>query len=177
MRSWRRAKDRWWPGWSHCATRWRAAGASLWRAQPARRAPGSRHGARRPLVGLREADELDDEVERRDYGNWQHAVLDRFHRSVRPKRWCRRTRPACTSLPVRCRKSRGWAMHRSCPLSRPSAALCLAMCVGCKTGERLEPIGAMASGSSRRDRPSGAAWRARHHRPHRPDADLRERAH
>lgn len=32
------------------------------------------------LLRLREADELDDEVEKRDYGNWLHAVLDRFHR-------------------------------------------------------------------------------------------------
>jgi ATP-dependent helicase/nuclease subunit B len=32
------------------------------------------HGLR-----LREADELDDEVEKRDYGNWLHAVLHRFH--------------------------------------------------------------------------------------------------
>ncbi len=32
------------------------------------------------LLGLREADELDDDVEKRDYGNWLHAVLDRFHR-------------------------------------------------------------------------------------------------
>jgi ATP-dependent helicase/nuclease subunit B len=29
---------------------------------------------------LREADELDDEVEKRDYGTWLHAVLHRFHR-------------------------------------------------------------------------------------------------
>ncbi|HEX7440216.1 MAG TPA: PD-(D/E)XK nuclease family protein, partial [Caldimonas sp.] len=31
------------------------------------------------VLGLREADELDDEVEKRDYGNWLHAVLFRFH--------------------------------------------------------------------------------------------------
>lgn len=33
------------------------------------------------LLGLREADELDDEVEKRDYGSWLHAVLLRFHAS------------------------------------------------------------------------------------------------
>jgi ATP-dependent helicase/nuclease subunit B len=38
------------------------------------------------LLGLREADELDDEVEKRDYGNWLHAVLDRFHRERAPGR-------------------------------------------------------------------------------------------
>ena len=32
------------------------------------------------LLGLRDAGELDEEVEKRDYGNWLHAVLDRFHR-------------------------------------------------------------------------------------------------
>lgn len=31
------------------------------------------------MLGLREADELDDEVEKRDYGNWLHQVLYRFH--------------------------------------------------------------------------------------------------
>jgi ATP-dependent helicase/nuclease subunit B len=30
-------------------------------------------------MGLREADELDDTVEARDYGTWLHAVLHRFH--------------------------------------------------------------------------------------------------
>jgi ATP-dependent helicase/nuclease subunit B len=31
------------------------------------------------LLGLREAEELDAELEKRDYGNWLHAVLQRFH--------------------------------------------------------------------------------------------------
>ena len=31
------------------------------------------------MLGLREADELDDEVEKRDYGEWLHAVLLAFH--------------------------------------------------------------------------------------------------
>ncbi len=31
------------------------------------------------LLRLREADELDDEFEKRDYGTWLHAVLHRFH--------------------------------------------------------------------------------------------------
>lgn len=31
------------------------------------------------LLALRDADELDDEVEKRDYGIWLHAVLRRFH--------------------------------------------------------------------------------------------------
>ncbi|MEO7010545.1 MAG: PD-(D/E)XK nuclease family protein, partial [Caldimonas sp.] len=31
------------------------------------------------LLKLREADELDDEFEKRDYGTWLHAVLYRFH--------------------------------------------------------------------------------------------------
>ena len=31
------------------------------------------------LLELRPAEELDDEVEKRDYGNWLHAVLHRFH--------------------------------------------------------------------------------------------------
>jgi ATP-dependent helicase/nuclease subunit B len=31
-------------------------------------------------LGLREAEELDDAVEKRDYGNWLHALLLRFHR-------------------------------------------------------------------------------------------------
>ena len=31
------------------------------------------------LLHLREADELDDEFEKRDYGTWLHAVLHRFH--------------------------------------------------------------------------------------------------
>ena len=32
------------------------------------------------LLRLRVADELDDEVEKRDYGTWLHEVLNRFHR-------------------------------------------------------------------------------------------------
>ena len=32
------------------------------------------------LLRLRVADELDDAVEKRDYGSWLHAVLNRFHR-------------------------------------------------------------------------------------------------
>jgi len=31
------------------------------------------------LLALRDADELDDEVEKRDYGTWLHEVLHRFH--------------------------------------------------------------------------------------------------
>ncbi len=31
------------------------------------------------MLHLRERDELDDEIEKRDYGNWLHAVLHRFH--------------------------------------------------------------------------------------------------
>ena len=31
------------------------------------------------MLGLREADELDDELEKRDYGDWLHAVLFAFH--------------------------------------------------------------------------------------------------
>jgi ATP-dependent helicase/nuclease subunit B len=33
------------------------------------------------VLGLREADELDDAVDKRDYGTWLHAVLDHFHRT------------------------------------------------------------------------------------------------
>jgi ATP-dependent helicase/nuclease subunit B len=33
------------------------------------------------LLSLREADELDDAVEKRDYGTWLHEVLHRFHES------------------------------------------------------------------------------------------------
>ncbi len=33
------------------------------------------------VLGLRSADELDDDVEKRDYGSWLHAVLQRFHAS------------------------------------------------------------------------------------------------
>ena len=40
------------------------------------------------LLRLREADELDDEFEKRDYGTWLHAVLHRFHatRATPPER-------------------------------------------------------------------------------------------
>ena len=31
------------------------------------------------VLGLRAADELDPEVEKRDYGKWLHEVLHRFH--------------------------------------------------------------------------------------------------
>nr|WP_295941401.1 PD-(D/E)XK nuclease family protein [uncultured Acidovorax sp.] len=34
-------------------------------------------------LGLREADELDAEVDKRDFGNWLHAVLQRFHEDLR----------------------------------------------------------------------------------------------
>ena len=37
----------------------------------------------RNLLGLREADELDDEIERRDVGTWLHEVLQRFHEQRR----------------------------------------------------------------------------------------------
>jgi ATP-dependent helicase/nuclease subunit B len=33
----------------------------------------------RSVLRLREIDELDEAVDKRDYGNWLHAVLDRFH--------------------------------------------------------------------------------------------------
>ncbi|MEJ6002809.1 PD-(D/E)XK nuclease family protein [Paucibacter soli] len=32
------------------------------------------------ILGLREEDELSEELDKRDYGNWLHAVLHRFHR-------------------------------------------------------------------------------------------------
>jgi ATP-dependent helicase/nuclease subunit B len=35
-------------------------------------------------LGLREADELDDEIEKRDYGTWLHDVLHRFHSGRSP---------------------------------------------------------------------------------------------
>ncbi|HEY0957632.1 MAG TPA: PD-(D/E)XK nuclease family protein, partial [Roseateles sp.] len=35
----------------------------------------------RVLLGLREADELEQEATKRDYGTWLHAVLKRFHES------------------------------------------------------------------------------------------------
>ena len=35
----------------------------------------------RSLLGLREADELEQETTKRDYGTWLHAVLNRFHES------------------------------------------------------------------------------------------------
>ena len=35
------------------------------------------------MLGLEEAAELDDEIERRDYGTWLHAVLQRFHEARR----------------------------------------------------------------------------------------------
>ncbi len=34
-------------------------------------------------LGLREADELDAAVDKRDFGNWLHAVLQRFHEDLR----------------------------------------------------------------------------------------------
>ncbi len=34
-------------------------------------------------LGLREADELDVEVDKRDFGNWLHAVLRQFHETLR----------------------------------------------------------------------------------------------
>jgi ATP-dependent helicase/nuclease subunit B len=33
----------------------------------------------RAVLGLREDDELDDEVDKRDFGAWLHATLERFH--------------------------------------------------------------------------------------------------
>lgn len=38
----------------------------------------------RHLLGLGEADELEAEVEKRDYGTWLHAVLHRFHTERQP---------------------------------------------------------------------------------------------
>ena len=38
----------------------------------------------RHLLGLNEADELEAEVEKRDYGTWLHAVLHRFHTERQP---------------------------------------------------------------------------------------------
>jgi ATP-dependent helicase/nuclease subunit B len=35
----------------------------------------------RSVLRLKEADELDEEAEKRDYGNWLHAVLLRFHQA------------------------------------------------------------------------------------------------
>lgn len=34
----------------------------------------------RSVLGLRESEELDEAIDKRDYGNWLHAVLHRFHR-------------------------------------------------------------------------------------------------
>ena len=38
----------------------------------------------RHLLGLQDADELEAEVEKRDYGTWLHAVLHRFHTERQP---------------------------------------------------------------------------------------------
>ncbi|WP_439461982.1 PD-(D/E)XK nuclease family protein [Roseateles sp. NT4] len=38
----------------------------------------------RVLLGLREADELEQELSKRDYGTWLHAVLKRFHEARAP---------------------------------------------------------------------------------------------
>lgn len=38
----------------------------------------------RVLLGLREADELEQELSKRDYGTWLHAVLKRFHEARGP---------------------------------------------------------------------------------------------
>ena len=38
----------------------------------------------RHMLSLRDAEELDDELEKRDYGTWLHAVLLRFHESRQP---------------------------------------------------------------------------------------------
>jgi len=35
----------------------------------------------RSVLRLRDAEELDETLDKRDYGNWLHAVLDRFHRT------------------------------------------------------------------------------------------------
>lgn len=40
----------------------------------------------RSVLGLREADEIDVELAKRDYGNWLHAVLHAFHRERRVAR-------------------------------------------------------------------------------------------
>ncbi|HLO96550.1 MAG TPA: PD-(D/E)XK nuclease family protein, partial [Burkholderiaceae bacterium] len=38
------------------------------------------------LLGLREDEELTEELDKRDYGNWLHAVLHRFHEQAREHR-------------------------------------------------------------------------------------------
>jgi ATP-dependent helicase/nuclease subunit B len=38
----------------------------------------------RSVLGLGEADELARELDKRDYGNWLHDLLDRFHRAREP---------------------------------------------------------------------------------------------
>ena len=55
------------------------------------------------LLRLREADELDDEFEKRDYGTWLHAVLHRFHATPYGAARARRPRNA---PPARDRRTR-----------------------------------------------------------------------
>ncbi|WP_428425211.1 PD-(D/E)XK nuclease family protein [Methylibium sp.] len=52
-------------------------------AYEALRACPYRYFAQR-LLGLAEAEELDDALDKRDYGTWLHAVLQDFHRQRRP---------------------------------------------------------------------------------------------
>ena len=64
------------------------------------------------MLGLREDDELERDVEKRDYGTWLHALLFEFHRARGAGRWRARARAAAgagTHEP-------GHARHRRCRL-------------------------------------------------------------
>jgi ATP-dependent helicase/nuclease subunit B len=61
-------------------------------------------------LGLQEADELDAEVDKRDFGNWLHAVLQHFHEALlaRPTRTQRAQWPAWTAAAKPSRASTAW---------------------------------------------------------------------
>jgi hypothetical protein len=56
-------------------------------------------------LGLQEADEIDAEVDKRDFGNWLHAVLRDFHESCRARPAARAHRLA---RPLRARDAQRW---------------------------------------------------------------------
>ena len=54
----------------------------------------------RHALGLRDVDELDAELEKRDYGTWLHAVLHHFHEQREPGDLAAQLRAAADSQPV-----------------------------------------------------------------------------
>ncbi len=93
------------------------------------------------LLGLQESDELGAEVDKRDFGNWLHAVLQRFHEGLRDApvedtATRRQLLDAAAEATTRAQRLSAGSSCRSRPAGRPCAKATCAGCRGTRPGAR-----------------------------------------